>query len=151
MDDVIRPLCIVLPQMNGYMEYFDNGGKNMSFVIEDDIVLIKYNEIWNKIKKTIGIKFHSKRFYDKKYVKAKVKTFNGAVKTILWGNKITKEGINYTCIAAINIDSVMKMDKKNYPQVYIEECRYEIKKKKMTRFIDGELELDDSDSEFDSN
>ena len=57
--------------------------------------------------------------------------------------------MHYTCIAAINIDSDVKMDKKNYPQVYLEECRYEIKKKKMVRFIDAELELDDYDS-FDS-
>ena len=61
----------------------------------------------------------------------------------------SKEGLHYTCIAAINIDSAIKIDKKSYLQVYLEECRYDIKKKKMTRFIDVELELDDSDS-FDS-
>ena len=48
-DDIIRPLCIILPQMSGYIKYFDNGGGNMSFVIEDDSVLVKYNDIWNKI------------------------------------------------------------------------------------------------------
>ena len=42
----------------------------------------------------------------------------------------------------------MKIEKKNYPQVYLEECKYQIKKKKMSKFIDDELELDsDSDSE----
>ena len=45
--DVIRPLCIILPQMSGYIKYFDNGGKNMSFKIEDESVYIKYTEIWN--------------------------------------------------------------------------------------------------------
>ena len=35
-DDVIRPLCIILPQMSGYIKYFDNGGKNISFKIEDE-------------------------------------------------------------------------------------------------------------------
>ena len=49
-DDVIRPLCIILPQMSGYIKYFDNGGKNMSFKIEDESVYLKYTEIWNKIK-----------------------------------------------------------------------------------------------------
>ena len=44
--------------------HFENGGKNMSFMIEDDSVLIKYNEIWNKIKKTLNIKFHSMPIYD---------------------------------------------------------------------------------------
>ena len=45
--------------MSEYIKYFDNGGKNMSFMIEDDSVLQKYNEIWNKIKNTLNIEFHS--------------------------------------------------------------------------------------------
>ena len=72
-DDIIRPLCIILPQMSGCIKYFDNGGKNMSFMIEENSVLIKYNEIWNKIKQIKGIQFHSNSVYDKKYMKAKVK------------------------------------------------------------------------------
>ena len=66
----------------------------------------------------------------KKHIKAKAKTFNGTVCTIFWNDKIPKEHVHYNCIAAISVDSVMKMDKKNYPQVYLEECKYEIKKKK---------------------
>ena len=58
-DDIVKPLCIILPQMSGYIKYFENGGKNMSFVIKDDDVSDKYNKIWNKIKKTLNIKFHS--------------------------------------------------------------------------------------------
>ena len=49
-DDLIRPLCIILPQLSGYIKYFDNGGKNMSFKVEDEGVYLKYTEIWNKIK-----------------------------------------------------------------------------------------------------
>ena len=48
--------------------------------------------------------------------------------------------MNYTCIACISIDSVMKMEKKNYPQVYLEECKYKVKKKKMSWFKYNELE-----------
>ena len=44
-DGVIRPVCIILPQMNGYIKYFDNSGKNMSFKIEDKSVYLKYTEI----------------------------------------------------------------------------------------------------------
>ena len=58
-DNEIKPLYIILPQMSGYIIYFDNGGKNMSFKIEDESVYIKYTEIWNKIKKPPGTKFHS--------------------------------------------------------------------------------------------
>ena len=50
--------------MSRYIKYFENGGKNMSFIIKDDSVLVKYNEIWNKIKKTLNIKFHSNFIYD---------------------------------------------------------------------------------------
>ena len=58
----------------------------------------------------------------------------------------------YTCIACKTIDSVMKMDKKNYPQVYSEECKYKVKKIRMSRFINAELESDsDLDSELKSD
>ena len=55
------------------------------------------------------------------------------------------------CIAAIFIDSILKVDQKNYPQVYLDQCKYKIKKRKMVGFIDGELDLssdDSDDSEF---
>ena len=56
----------------------------------------------------------------------------------------------YTCIVCITIDSVMKMNKKNYPQVYLEECKYRIKEIQISRFINTELESD-SDSDSDAN
>ena len=62
--EIVKLLCIILPQMSGYIKYFENGGKNMSFMIKDDDVLDKYNEIRNKIKKTLNIKFHSMPVYD---------------------------------------------------------------------------------------
>ena len=63
-----------------------------------------------------------------------------------------KENKHYTCIACITIDSVMRMDKKNYPQVYLEECKYKIKKIKIPRFINTELNSDsESDSESDDD
>ena len=52
--------------MSGYIKYSENGGKHMSFMMEGDSVLTKYNEIWNKIKKTLNIKFHSMPVYDEK-------------------------------------------------------------------------------------
>ena len=70
--EIVKPLCIILPQMTGYKKYFENGGKNMSFVIKDDDVPDKYNEIWDKIKEAC-IKFHSMPVYDEKYIKAKVR------------------------------------------------------------------------------
>ena len=86
--------------------------------------------------------------YDENYIKAKVKEFNDLVNTHFWGDKLLKEGVHYTRIACISIDFVRKVEKTNYPQVYLEECRYKRKKKKMSRFIGTELEVDSgSDSE----
>ena len=62
--DIVRPSCIILPQMGGYIKYFENGGKNMSFMIEYDSVVVKYSEIWNIVKKTLIIKLHSMPVYD---------------------------------------------------------------------------------------
>ena len=57
--------------------------------------------------------------------------------------------MHYTCIARITIDSVMRMKKKNYLQVYLEECKHRMKKRKMTKFIEGELESEsESESEL---
>ena len=58
---------------------------------------------------------------------------------------------HYFCIPAIDIDSVLKTDKKVYPQAYLEECKYKLKKRKVTSFIDSEIIDDDSDSDIDSD
>ena len=56
---------IILPQMSGYIKYSENGGKNMSFLIKDDEVWEKYEQIWDVIKNKLRIKFQSKPTYDK--------------------------------------------------------------------------------------
>ena len=103
------------------------------------------------IKDKLGIEFHSEPVYGYKYLKAKVREFDGVIKTNFWGNDIPKENMYYTCIACITIDSVLKIDKKNHPQVYLEECKYRVKKIQISRLINTELKSDsDSDSELDS-
>ena len=94
--------------MRGYIKYFNNGGKNMSFKIEDDSALVKYNDIWNKIKTIQSMKLNSKPVYDEKYINAKIKTFNGVVNKIFRYDKSPKENVHYTCIAAISIDSTRR-------------------------------------------
>ena len=141
-DDIVKPLCIILPQMSGYIKYFENGGKDMSFVIKDDDVLAKYNEISNKIKRTLNIKLHSMPVYSEKNIKTKVKEFNGVIKTNFLDDEIPKENEHYACIACINIDSIIRLEKTNYPEVYLEECKYKIKKIKISEFINTELDSD---------
>ena len=146
--EIVKPLCIILPQMSGHIKYFEYGGMDMSFLIKDDEVWEKYEQIWGLIKNKLGIKFHSEPVYDKKYLKTKVREYDGVIKTNFLGNDVPNENMHYTCIACITIDSVMNMDKKNYPQVYLEECKYKIKKIQMSTFINTEL---GSDSESDSD
>ena len=120
----------------------------MSFLIKNDEVWEKYEEIWDVFKNKLGIKFHSDPIYEKKYLKAKVREFDGQIKTNFVGNDMPKENMYYTCIASITIDSIMNMNKKNYPPVYLEQCKYKIKKTQTPRFINVERESD-SDSEPD--
>ena len=110
--------------------------------------LDKYNKIWDKIKNKLNVKFHSESVYDEKYVKAKVREFDGVLKTNFFGDKVPKGNKYYTCMACITIDSVMRMGKKNYHQIYSEECKYKIKKTKMAKFIEAEKE---SESELESD
>ena len=67
--------------------------------------------------------------------------------TLFSGNEIPKEGNHYICIAAIYVDYVLKVDTKNYPQVYLEQCKYKIKRRKPVDFIDAEVDLSSNDSD----
>ena len=97
---------------------------------------------WDVIKNKLGINFHSEPVYEYKYLKPKVREFDGVIKTNFLGNGMPKENMYYTCIACITIDSVLTIDKKNHPQVYLEECKYRIKKTQMPKFIKIELKSD---------
>ena len=80
--------------MSGYIKQFENGGKNMSFTIKDDDLLDKYNEILNKFKKDLNIKFQSMPVYDEKYIKDKVREFNGVIRTNFLVDEIPKENVH---------------------------------------------------------
>ena len=88
--EVVKPLCIILLQMTGYIKYFENGDKNMSFMVKDDNVLDKSNKIWVKIKNKLNIKFHSMPVYDETYIKTKVREFDGKIKTNFSGDEVQK-------------------------------------------------------------
>ena len=123
--------------------------KTCLFLIKDDEVWDKYDKIWDVIKNKLNIKFHSEPVYEYKYLKAKVREFDGVIKTNFLGNDMPKENMYYTCIACITIDSVLRINKKSHPQVYLEECKYTATKIQMSRLINTELKSG-SDSESDS-
>ena len=143
---IVQPLCIILPQMNGYIiKYFDNSNKNMSFVAEDEKACNKYNEIWEVIRKLLKVKYSSDPIRDGKYIVTKLKLFNKVNKTIFNNSLecIPLEKHTYNCNAAINIISVLKINsakleandiKKIYPQAYLEQCKYKLKKRKGCEF-----------------
>ena len=126
----------------------------MSFLIKNSEVWQKYEDIWDVIKNKLNIKFHSQPIYENEYLKAKVREFNGNIKTNVLGDNVLEENTYYTCIVCITLDSVLKMNKKNHPQIYLEECKYKVKQVRTPRFINTELDLDsesDIEADLDSN
>ena len=138
--------------MNGYIKYFDNGGKNMTFVTDNKKVYDKYNEIREVIRKLLKVKFTVNPVRDDKYLVAKLKIFNRINRTTFNNNNnnIPIERNHYICIPAIDIDSVLKIDNKRaYPQAYLEQYNYKLKKRKIVNYINDEIIDEDSDSDID--
>ena len=137
--------------MNGYIKYFDNGGKNMTFVTDNEKVYDKYNEIWEVIRKILKVKFTVNPVRDDKYLVAKLKIFNRINRTT-FNNNISIERNHYICIPAIDIDSVLKIDNKRaYPQACLEQCKYKLKKRKIVNYIDDEIIDEDINDAVDSH
>ena len=103
------------------------------------------------IRKLLKVKFTVNPVRDDEYLIAKLKTFNKINRTTFNNkNNIPIEKNHYICIPAIDIDSVLKIDNKRaYPQAYLEQCKYKLKKRKIVNYIDDEIIDEDSDSDFD--
>ena len=110
-----------LKWMDILIKYFDNGGKNMTFVMDNEKVYGKYNEIWEVIRKLLKVKFAVNPIRDDKYLVAKLKIFNRINRTTFNNKNNTPiERNHYICIPVIDIDSVLKIDNKRaYPQAYL--------------------------------
>ena len=135
--------------MNGYIKYFDDAGKNMSFVTDDEKVYEKYNKIWEVIRNFLKIDFTVSPVRDYIYLVAKLKIFNKINRTTFTNNTTPIEKKYYFCIPAIDIDSILKIDKRVYPQAYLEQCKYKSKKRKIVNYIDDEIIDENSDSDID--
>ena len=144
--DAIRPLCILLPQMIGYVKHFDSN-KTMSFKVSDNKLLKKYKKIWEKVGNLLTIEFDSEPVYGDvdKYIKTKIKMYGDKVNTNFQGQKLPKENASYKCISLIMLDSVVRVNKNYYPQTLLEECKYVIGKNKMENLINNDLSLSSSD------
>ena len=104
-NDVIRPLCIKLPQMVGYVKHFDSN-KTMSFKVSDNKLLKKYSKIWEKISNLMNIELDSDPVYgdNDKYIKTKIKMYEDRVNTNFQGKKVPKENSSYKCLSLIMLD-----------------------------------------------
>ena len=92
--------------------------------------------------------FLSEPVYNEKYLKAKIKSYNGKINTNFRDNKIPKEGSQFICLSVVSIDSRFRTGKNYYPQVFLEECKYVVKEKKIPKYIIDDIEISsDSDKE----
>ena len=136
--------------MDAYIKHFDDGGKNMTFVTDDEKIYEKYNEIWKVVRNLLKIDFTVSPIRDDIYLVAKLKIFNNINRTTSNNNNyIPMERNHYICIPVIDIDSVIKIDKRAYPQAYLEQCKYKLKKSKLVNYTDNEIIDEDSDSDID--
>ena len=89
----------------------------MSFKVDDNKLLKKYNRIWRIISNLLNIEFDSEPVYDEndKYIKTKIKMYEDRVNTNFQGKKVPKENASYNCLSLIVLDSVIKVSKKYYP------------------------------------
>ena len=151
-NDVIRPLLAKLSQMIGFARKF-NENVTMSFKVNDKQLLKNYNRIWEKIENLMRIDFESRPVYgnDDKYIKTKIKIYAKNIVTNFHNKKMPKEKAPCKCLSIIMIDSVIKANKKYYPQTLLEECKYIQEKIKTENYIDEDLENSDSNNETESD
>ena len=137
--------------MIGYIKYFDDNKKTMSFLVNDTELLIKYTEIWTKIRDLINKKFDSEPIYNNKYINTKIKLYNNDIRTNFHDNnnikEVPKENCAYKCLSLISLDSVIQTNKRYYPQTFLEQCKYKLTNKKVENLI---ISIFDSSSESDA-
>ena len=133
-------MCVRLPQMTGYARKFDENA-TMYFRANNKELLKNYNKICEKVE--------SKPVYgdDDKYIKAKIKIYAGSMITNFQSKKVPKEKAPCKCLSIIMLDSVIKANKKYYPQTFLEECKYVQEKIKFENYIDEELDSDSDNDE----
>ena len=118
------------------------------FLVYDQEVLNKYNKIWDKIKDSFGKRLDSEPVYNDKYIKSKISLYS----INFYDTKMLIENKRYICLFVILLDSIFAtLHKEYYSQIFLKECKYTVKSKKIMNNINEELELDESDDEYDDS
>ena len=107
----------------------------MNYLVHIKELLKRYNAIWDKISNLLKKEFDSEPVYDDKYIKTKIKTYNNKINTNFHVNEIPEDNECCTCLSVISLDCIVNLHKKYYPQIFLEECKYPVKKKKIINAI----------------
>ena len=134
--------------MTGYARKSDENA-TLFFIVKDKKFLKSYTKIWETIERLMKINFGYKPVYgdDDKYIETKIKTYPGSIFTNFHNKKMSKEKAPCKCLSVIMIDSVLRANKKYYPQTLLEECKYTQEKIKIQNYINDDLEDSDPDSD----
>ena len=137
--------------MIGYVKTFDSN-KTISFKVDDNKLLKKYNKIWEIISNLLNREFDTELVYggNNKYIKTKIKMYEDRVNTCFQGKDVPKEDASDHCLSFIFLDSTIRVSKKYHPQTLLEECKYVIRKNKMENLINDDLDLSSSNNETDN-
>ena len=109
------------------------------------------NEILEKVNKSIKKEFDSELICSEKYLKTKIKSYKGKINTSFHNNKIPKEGSQCICLSVILIDSIIRIGNEYYSQVFLEECEYVVKEKKVPEYITDTIEISSDSGREDSD
>ena len=155
-DNTIIPLQLFLRKMTGYLNIFEDGTRKMSFLTDNNEFLERYTKIWEKISALIDKKFDSDPVYNNKYINTKIRSYNNDIMTNFHdidnkSNKLPEKNKPYRCMSLISLDSIIKINKKHYPQTLLQECVYKLINRKVESIITN-INLDsssESDNESD--
>ena len=130
-------LYLFLPEISAYRKDVDE----TKFIFDNRwYILQKHNKIWKKDENTIDKEFDGDPVYKKKYLKAKIKSYNGKINPNFHNSKITKISSQCICWSLSLIDSVFKMGNNYYAQVFLEECKYVVKEKMTSKYIINDID-----------
>ena len=155
-DNTIIPLQLFLPKMTGYLNILEDGTRKMSFFTDNNEFLERYTKIWEKISDLIDKKFDSDPVYNNKYINTKIRSYNNDIITNFHdndnkNNKLPEKNKAYRCMSLISLDSIIRINKKYYPQTLLQECVYKLINRKVENIITN-INLDsssESDNESD--
>ena len=155
-DATISLLQLFLPKMTGYLNIFKDGPRKMSFFTDNNEFLERYTAIWEKLSDLVNKKFDSDPIYNNKYIDTKIRSYINDINTNFCNidnknNKLPGKNKPDKCVSLISLDSIIKNNKKYYPQTLLQECICKLINKKVENIITN-INLDsssESDNELD--